>query len=261
MSWRRSEGPTSSVALLLGIAVVLAGAGWWWLGSHEAQPAPTAFPTTVDTGPTEVTSEAEPLDLPDLSASDEFIRDLVAGLSAHPRLASWLVTDELVRRFVGVVVDLAGGLSPTSRVDFLIPEEEFGVLESGESIMMDQEGYRRYDLLTETFVSLDTRGSARLYRELSPLFEEAYAELGIPDQNFGDAMALALENLLAVQVPEEPLELQPNEAIYEFGDPIIEMRSPLEKHLIRMGPGNTGRLQDKVGQLRDAIGLEGAGRQ
>ncbi len=177
------------------------------------------------------------------------MRGLVGRLSAHPQLASWLVTDELVRRFVGVVVDLAGGLSPASRVEFLIPEREFMVRESGESILLDPAGYRRYDLLTDTFVSLDTSGSARLYHELHPLFEAAYDELGIPNQNFDDAMTLAVDNLLAAEVPAGPFELRPNESIYEFRDIALEARSPAEKHLIRMGPENAERFRAKLAEL------------
>ena len=255
---RQSEGPAFAILSVVGLVVVVSGVGWWWLRSREAPAPPTAPSAAFEEEQAEPEPGVEPFDLPALGSSDDFIRSLVAGVSAHPQLASWFVTDELVRRFVGVVVDLAGGLSPRSRLEFLIPEEEFEVLESGEMIVMDPEGYRRYDLLTETFVSLDTQGTAQLYHQLYPLFDEAYAELGIPDQNFADAMTLAIGNLLSAEFPDGPLEVQPNEAVYEFRDLGVETHSPAEKHLIRMGPENAGRIQAKLTELRDAIAVERA---
>ncbi len=253
---REPEGLGPAILIVLGIVVVFVAVGWWWASSREA-PAPPGTPAAVfDEAPVDLPASVEPLVLPELGMSDAFVRDLVAGLSAHPRLASWLIGDELVHRFVGVVVDLAGGLSPRSRVEFLVPEEEFPVRELGERLVMDPEGYRRYDLLSETFVSLDVRGTARLYLQLFPLFEEAYAELGIPDQSFNDAATLAIENLLAAEIPEGSLEVQPNEAIYEFRDLGVETRSPAEKHLIRMGSENAEAFQTKLMELRDTIAAE-----
>ncbi len=253
---RRSEGPARAILIVIAVVLLVSGAGWWWLRSRGEPAVPSVPAALVNQEPATLGPTEELLDLPALDASDAFIRDLVTALSAHPQLASWLVTDDLVRRFVGVVVDLAGGLSPRSRLDFLVPDDEFPVRDVGERLVLDPEGYSRYALLTETFVSLQTQGMARLYQQLYPLFEEAYTELGIPDGSFGDAMALAMGNLLSAEVAEGPLELQPNEAIYEFRTVNIEMRSPVEKHLIRMGPENTRRIQAKLRELRDAIAVE-----
>ena len=253
---RRSEGPARAILIVIAVVLLVSGAGWWWLRSRGEPAVPSVPAALVNQEPATLGPTEELLDLPALDGSDAFIRDLVTALSAHPQLASWLVTDELIRRFVGVVVDLAGGLSPWSRLDFLVPDEEFPVRDVGETMVLDPEGYSRYALLTETFVSLQTQGMARLYQQLYPLFEEAYTELGIPDGSFGDAMALAMGNLLSAEVAEGPLELQPNEAIYEFRTVNIEMRSPVEKHLIRMGPENTRRIQAKLRELSDAIAVE-----
>ena len=45
--------------------------------------------------------------LPELDASDEFVRKLVEALSANPGWAKWLATEGLVRRFVVVVDNVA----------------------------------------------------------------------------------------------------------------------------------------------------------
>lgn len=250
---RQSTGPGTAILLALFGGLVLVGATWWWLRSDGESTEPVAQPTVAQEAPSNAASEVERLELPALSASDALVRELAQALSAHPTLASWLVSDELARRFVGVVVDLAGGLSPNSRIPFLIPEEEFQVGDSGEAMLLDPAGYRRYDLFAEVVSSLDTRGTAQLYLELYPLFQEAYEELGIPDGDFASTMALAVENVVSADVPTGTPEIQPNEAIYEFRDIELEALSPVEKHLIRMGPENADAVQGKVDEIWRAI--------
>lgn len=262
MRRRRHDTGARSIAVYVVIGAVLLAGGAAWMLLHRggppegegpvslAAPSPTAALPMTD-------GEIPPLDLPELSVSDAFVRDVVSGLSAHPQLARWLVTDELIDRFVGSVVDVAGGNSPRSRLTFLIPEEGPSVRESGEDLLMDPVSYARYDLLTEVVTSLDTRGTARLFVQLHPLFEEAYAQLGIPGGSFDDALTLAIGNVLAVSVPTEALEVRQNESVYEFVDPSMESRSPIEKHLVRMGSQNASRIQAKLRQLRDAIAAIG----
>jgi hypothetical protein len=141
----------------------------------------------------------------------------------------------------------------------LIPPDAPGVRESGEGLAVDPEAYRRYDLLAETFASLDTDGTAVLYHQLHPLFVEAYGELGIPGGSFDEAMELAVRNVLSAQGVPGSLAVRLNESVYEFVDPELEARSPVEKHLIRMGPENAGRVQTKLRDIWGAINaLQGA---
>jgi len=209
---------------------------------------------TMDTS-TAGAPEVPPLDLPELDASDELVRRLVSGLSARPQLASWVVTDDLVRRFVISVVNVAQGASPASHMPLLAPADSFRVVTSDGGILADSTSYHRYDLLAETLVSLDTRGTARLYRQLLPLMQEAYGELGITDQSFQQTLAQAFGRLLAVQVPEGPVELTPTGAVYGFSDPQLEAMTPAEKQMLRLGPANARRVQAKLRELANAMGV------
>jgi len=40
---------------------------------------------------------------------------------------------------------------------------------------------------------------------------------------------------------------------YKFADPSLEALSPLQKQLVRMGPTNTKRVQDKAKEIRGAL--------
>ena len=259
---RRRRGSRNQIGTIVGAVVVLlllGGGFWYWMHTRDAEPTPDGpAPTAVDTAPLPDTLPEEPeLDLPPLGASDEFVRSLVARLSEHPQLAAWLVTDELVHRFVTSVVNIAGGGTPVSQVPFLVPEDEFVVRETAEGLVIDPASYRRYNLLAETFVSIDTEGAARLYRGLRPLFEEAYAELGLPDRTFDETLAVAIGNLLAVEVPDRPIRVVLGEGIiYEFADPSLEGLPHAQRHMYRLGPENARRVQEKLRALSDALGMD-----
>jgi len=276
---RRRRQSNSSTYVAIGavvVALLVVAGGWYWFGSSRAEDASTGLNGMGDGAPTAsesatpsapgdggpmvpggAASGVPPIDLPPLSASDVLVREMVSRLSAHPQLARWLVTDELVERFVAAVVSLAGGQSPNEHLEFLAPEQDFPVQPSGSAVALDPVGYARFNLFVETFLSLDTAGAAQLYHQLHPLFVEAYAELGIPGRSFDEAMALAVANVLAARLPEGPFDLQLVEDRYEFRDPTIEAFSDAEKHLIRMGPANAQRVQDKVEALADRIRLPG----
>lgn len=254
---RGSPGLAVAVIAVLAIALIGAGAGWYWLRSRtEPEPPAASAASPTDSAPASAAANVPPLDLPELDASDAFVRDLIAGLSSHPELAAWLVNDGLVQRFVAAVTNIADGASPTAHLGFMGPEAEFSVDSSEARTVIDPASYSRYDLVAETFVSLDTQGAARLYHQLEPLFDEAYRELGFPDGSFNDVLTRAMRNLIAVEVPAQPPELVPSPTIataYEFKDSALEDRTPAQKQLLRMGPENARRVQEKLGELLPLI--------
>ncbi|MGI9629224.1 MAG: DUF3014 domain-containing protein [Longimicrobiales bacterium] len=252
---RGFNGPPTSVLVVVAAIVVGSGIAWWF-GTRN-RPEPTTMPATPAVAAIQDTVTLEtaipPLELPELSESDAFTRDVVATLSAHPRLAAWLATDDLVNRFVGAVVNLAGGRSPKENVDFMAPEGAFEVRESAMGTVIAPASYRRYNTLTETLTSLDTEGGARLYYQLRPLFETSFNELGIPDWTFDDAMNQAFDNILEVPVTEGPVQVERSRTVYTYTNERLESATAAQKHLMRMGSQNAQRVQNKVRELREAI--------
>ena len=74
-------------------------------------------------------------------------------------------------------------------------------------------------------------------------------------ESFDETMATALDNLLSVDVPEEPVEVQSYEGVYVYRDPALEALTPAEKHLLRFGPENALAMQSKLDALAVAIGI------
>ena len=250
-SRRRTVSPTVVGVGLLVVIGLSVGAWWLWLRSPES-PSEPVLPVTVDSV---ALDPEEPFVLPALGASDVVVRGLVAAASAHPQLAAWLVPDDLIRRFVQAVVDVSMGSSPIAPMEMLIPQEPFLVQPSGDSLLMDPRSPRRYDLLAEVFGSVDSEAAAVVYRRLLPLFEEAYQELGIAEERFEEVLARAIENLLAVEVPEGPHEVRVAVGRFVYADRAIESLTPAEKHMVRMGPENARRLQEKLLEISQELDL------
>lgn len=248
------------VVLLLLLALV--GAGVWYLFLRAPQePAPAPEPVAQSAPeparePAEVRPEPPEIELPPLSASDEVVRRLVGELSSHPRVAAFLAGEELVRKFVAAVDNVARGTSPRPHLAAAAPEGSFPVLEEDGRVVVDPRGYDRYDPLVAAFTGLDPEGSAETYRRLEPLVDQAYRELGYPDREFDRTLERAIAELLAVPVVEGPVELVPQVQRYEYADPRLENLSAAQKHLLRTGPDNVRRVQARLRALAAALGLE-----
>lgn len=257
----RTSGPPIPLWLVVLVVVVLVALGWWFLGREADPETPlplTGTPPTPGAAPPVQEAPAAPLDLPPLEESDGVVSTLVGALSDHPRWAAWLVTDELATRFVGAVAGVAAGVSPAAQVPFLAPEGPFTVREGPAGDEIDPASYRRYDALTEAFVSFETDAAVRLFQQLTPLFEEAHRQLGFPPGSFGLTMATALDNLLVAEVPSEVPAVELDVQTYLLSDPALESLPPIQKQLLRMGPDNTARVQGKLRQLRDGLVAAGA---
>jgi hypothetical protein len=119
--------------------------------------------------------------------------------------------------------------------------------------VIEPDSYERYDLAAQVFASLDTEGTAALYRELEPLIDEAYAEIGPPGADFDDRLDKAFDSLLAVPVLDDPARVEQLIVTYAWADDELEAMSDAQRHFLRMGPENVSMVQDKLGELRAAL--------
>lgn len=244
-----------AIVVLLAAAVVL-----FFLLRRPPPPPPVAEAIAeVELPPAEepviVDDETEPIDLPPLDGSDELVRRLVADISSRPELARWLATDDLARRFVAAVDNVAEGASPRPHLAAIEPDEPFTAGEAGGRAWMDEDSYRRYDTLTAVVGSLDVEGTAQLYRALRPLFDDAYRELGYPEGRFEESARRAVATVLGVPRIEGPIELERKVMSYRYADPRLEALSDAEKQLLRLGPRNLTIVQEKVRAVAEEIGL------
>lgn len=259
---------TAAALLALGLAAVL----WhrWYGDEDRAQPsAPPPASSVVEraeTGaaPPAAASQASPESalvpvssepLPSLEASDAFVRTAAGEISRHPSFAQWIAQEDLIRLFVVSVDNIAEGLTPRKHLLFLRPQTGFLVSGSGSDLRIDPSGYRRYDRIADVVSSLDAEGCAALYVRVKPLIQRSYHEMGYPGLDFDDRLGQAIAEMLAVPVAPEAPPLLEEVLRYEFADPELEALSDAQKHLLRMGPRNVQRIQQKLRELAQAVGI------
>ncbi len=225
---------------------------WRKKGPPEAPPPKAEEGVVI---PSEEEAEKEPMAPVTMEQSDEYIRTMAYELSTHPRLASWLKTKNIIRRFVAAVDNIADGQSPRRQVDFFFPRSAFRVTKKGDRLIIDPASYRRYDPVVDVFISLDTKGCASLFRTLKPLFQEAYRELGYPDADFEVTLIRAIFELLRTPIVENEVVVERAVFNYIMVDPVLEEMSEAQKHLFRMGPENVAAIQMKLREMALTLGV------
>ena len=226
--------------------------------SPEVASAPPPSPASPEPRP-EMLAFARGTAREPLENSD--VRQLVGELSEDPRLAAWLLdTDEPGKEFVNIVIDIAAGTNPFQ-------------VEGALSLV----------------ASLDTEKTARLFESLSSQLEDAYKkEVGQQGNEFKSTLRDAAVHLLNQMDAPTIIQIAPylpaNEiAVSFYGDPSMPagaQASPTQQQLIAvslysraarlsmrryqslaqlqlidMGPDNHWRVQCKIREIAEAIGL------
>jgi hypothetical protein len=219
-------------------------------GASEVEVAPT--PEEVEIAEPEATAaQSRSIDLPSLNRSDSFVLDALRGLQNGAAVVSLLADDQLIRKFVVFVENVSRLELPQTGLPYQALGEDMPARNIDENLyVMDSSAHSRFDSVVDTFVSVDTSAALAVYRLLSPLFQQAYAEIGFRDVSFDDTLRRALNNVLQAQQVEGPFQLVKPSVMFLYADASIENLNTIEKQLIRLGPENSERLKTK---LRDFV--------
>jgi hypothetical protein len=265
------ESQNKSILIAAAVLVILllgAGVLYWHYTRPPAappiveQPKTTEPPQPPPAAEVKVGEEKEAppqpeVKLPSLDQSDDFVRQMLRNLSPHGKLGEWLRIKNIIRVFVAAVDNIANGKSPRPQLGFLSPGQAFPVNEKGDRIYLDPKGYERYDILTDAIVSFSALRTVQAYQKLKPLFQQAYRELGYPQKDFQATLIQAIKRILDVPIVEREILLQEEGKglNYVFIDEDLENMSEVQKHLLRMGPKNTQKIQQKVREIALALGV------
>lgn len=253
----------------LALAVLLIGAWQWWSSSERdelevvpvetgeqpptpptpsSQTAATPAPLPEELVAEEVVVEPE-IELPPLNESDDFVRVTLQPLELP---ADWLEPNDLARRLAVVVDNTARGEVPRRQLSFLAPSTPFKVIEYDDGIYLDPANYRRFDGYVDMLVAVDPATAAGTIETMAPLLREALGELGnqLP---VAEQIRVAIDQILAVPVRRDQIELVQPKVVYEFAEPRLEAMSPLQKQMLRMGPDNLERVQTYLQQVRPLL--------
>ena len=248
--------------IIIGVVLVaVLGIATYWFLQEEPEVQPEIIVPVVEEPappqqlPPVETTEAEPVLLPDLNTSDSFVRNLLSALSVHQKIAEWLATEGLVRTFVVAIDNIADGQNPSNHIPFMQPAQRFGVTTNSSELRISSESYNRYDLHTAVFDSISTLGLAKLFQEIEPLLDEAYAELGHPETPFRRTFERALTHILETpNINRSPL-VEKGVVFHRYVDPRFEGLSPAQKQFLGMGPENIQTIKSKLQEISTALGL------
>lgn len=236
------------------LAMVLIGLYFAFRSGAPAGPqAPTPVPAPAATVAAESTPAPARLELPPLNASDALVRGWIAALSANRDFARWLIPDQLIRKFVAAVDNIAEKEDPIAHIRHLAPPTRFQAMGPRHALVADPKSYRRFDAFASVAASIDATAAARLYLNLGPLFDDAYAELGRSKGEFHQTLLRALGHLLATPASPRRFDLVRQKVFFAFADPRLEALAPAQKMMIRMGPDNRAKVQAKLEEFRAAL--------
>ena len=166
----------------------------------------------------------------------------------------FLVSDQIVRKFVALVENISRGEYPQTGVPYQPIGTDMQVRNIDDNLfVMNEVSYDRFNEVVETFTALDTDASYALYRFLSPLFQQAYAEIGFRNQSFDDTLRSAINAVLAAEEVEGPYQLVKPSVMFLHADASIENLQEVHKLLIRMGPENASKIKAKLREFRNRL--------
>lgn len=231
------------------------------------QPAPEAPTFTVGEKRQPVDTGLDELPLPPLNESDEYVQGNLAGLVGEAAAIQYFAADGLASRAVATVDALGSRQVPGNIQAVAGPETDYMAYPDPDppSEMLDEQGdpvqqylsdpgnSSRYNAYVEMIEAVDAEQFAALYHRNSPLFQQAWRELGYTDVSFDDRLVEVIDELLATPEVEEPYRLVKPEAVYLFADEDLEALSAGQKIMLRLGSENRARVKSKLSEFRQAL--------
>ncbi|WP_371186252.1 DUF3014 domain-containing protein [Thalassotalea maritima] len=213
----------------------------------------------VETQPIQpaVVTPAEPVadvTLPELDNSDQFVVNYFQQASLKASLFRLLLTDDFVRRIVVFVDNFAKGELAYKHMPLKPLADKFAVREDEQRLLTgDKANWQRYQPYLQLLQSFEPKQLLAAYRQMQPLFEHAYQELGYPEQSFDDALLFAMQRILNAKVAtSKEVLVQPN-VVYKFAQPSLEKLPEADKLMLRMGRENLLQLKAVVLELERLI--------
>jgi len=196
--------------------------------------------------PSEPAPEVKPL--PTLNESDAVV---VAKMDEYlsDSVMSLMVTDDVIRRGVVFVDNLAKGKVAKKHTPVVQPEETFSVSE-GDILTINPNSYERYTPYVKIFTSMSAAQAVRMYEEYKPLINNAYSEIGYGDDEFNQTLTDAIDLLLDTPEPEGDLPLLRDSVTYQYAFSEWEQLPDAQKQLLRMGPENMKKVKAALRNIK-----------
>lgn len=278
-----TQSTQSSVpwGIIIGIIMVVAAILWFALSEEEvipvikspvvkeviAEPIPEPEiiePEKIDEPIIEEIVEEEVIEpkllLPTLDESDAWLEEKLPTITWRKELLKLVIDDDMIRRFVVFTDNFSQGTLAYEHSPLIKPTASFSGREINENgqvvIKWDETSSRRFSLYVDLLRSFDSETLVNWYFELKPLVDEAYQELGYPDENFTDILQDAITKVLDMEIPKERIELIRPSVMYQFKDEEIERLDDAEKLMLRLGKENLLVIKSILLEISEKIARE-----
>lgn len=264
------------------VVLVVAGAGLYFYLTRSQQavqppPEPSTMPeassAAVIRHPIEAIGQDEPAEsstneaIPPLDASDAAVEGAATDLLGGEVVLGLVNSGDYVRKIVATVDNLARARTSARLWPVQPTPGRFTVRQEADRTYLSAENFQRYSPFVSLATSVDTGKLVALYVRFYPLFQQAYEDLGYPQQYFNDRVIDVIDNLLATPDPGDTIELvlPPQDpsvevarpwVLYEYADPALRSLSAGQKILVRMGTGNADRVKARLRELRKRLAAE-----
>ena len=225
----------------------------------KPEPEPvTAVETPVETvvpgsSPEDETVTPEPvLPLPTLDESDTEVKQRLLTLNWKPGLAGLFVTENMLRSFVVQVDNIAQGQLAKGYPVLQPLEQSFSLPEGGE-LLLSANSFKRYEPYIQLLESVPAAKMVALFNRYEPLLQQAYAELGYPDELFKRKLVAAIDLLLDTPQVSYPIALVRPSVVYEFADAELEQLPAAQKQMLRLGPANQQKIKTLLREYKKLL--------
>jgi DUF3014 family protein len=192
-----------------------------------------------------------------LNDSDAPVVGALTRVANNQALAGLIISSELVRHIVMTIDNLPRSKVATRLLPVKPPSGQFIVTNvDGSDLSVSPANARRYKSYVRLAQTLETQRLIAVYVHFYPLFQQAYEELGYPNQYFNDRVVEAIDDLLAAPDMDGSVKLVQPKVLYLFADPDLEDLSAGQKIMIRMGPENAAAIKAKLREVRRELVME-----
>ncbi len=209
--------------------------------AQEVEPAPIEQPAEPKFTP------------PPLNQSDAPLKQAMGESEQFAAVVGWLTQDELVRKSVVAVDNLAKGNVIAKYRPLNFSHKQLVVESRDNKLYLDRRNFNRYNLWVDTLTQIEPTTWAQWIDRYQPILDQAFGELGYKDKTFNQQLKAGLDQILAAPVLTTDIELVRPSVYYKYADKEIEKLPGIQKLMIRMGPENTVKLQRFAEALRQQL--------
>jgi hypothetical protein len=220
------------------------------------QPVPVARETAVPEAPEPepaIPTEKRPALIgpaASIALSQPLLIDILNNLS--PDLVQWMVSEELLRKWVILIDQIADGSLTTKHLPLTYEMAPFAVEGNKDLARVAPANYARAKPLIKAVTRIKPETLVAYYRLWQPLLEEAYAELG-KGGTFDDRVLQAIRQLQSVPPMPAQGDIQARPVMYKYIDPKLEKAPALHKWMWRLGPQNQSDIKTYLTQVKLAL--------